>query len=261
MDEFEFLLVEQADGVLQATLNRPKANAFNNQMIEEWLKVLSSAARNDHIRCILLTGAGRFFGAGQDVAVLAEAEEGIAFRQHLRQTYNKVILRMRRLEKPIVGAINGPAVGAALGVALATDIRIAAESASFLYGFTGIGLTADSATSLFLPTILGLARASEMAFTNKPILAQQALEWGLVNRVVPDEELAEVSRAAAEDLAAGPTRAIGLSKRALNRANLARLEQALDYEAYLQEIAGRTVDHQEGLQAFLEKREPAFQGK
>ena len=259
MGELEFLRAEHMDGVLHATLNRSKANAFNNQMIDEMLAVLRSAEKDEHVRCVVLTGAGRFFSAGQDVGVVAE--DPVAFRQHLEQTYNKVILRMRRLEKPVVGAINGPAVGAGLGVALATDIRIAAESASFIYGFTGIGLSADSATSLFLPIHIGLARASEMAFTNKPISAQQASVWGLVNRVVPDEQLMEVAQAAASELASGPTRAIGLSKRAINAAVLPRLEQTLDYEAYLQEIAGRTEDHREGMTAFLERREPAFQAR
>jgi 2-(1,2-epoxy-1,2-dihydrophenyl)acetyl-CoA isomerase len=185
----------------------------------------------------------------------------VSFRQHLHRTYNRVILRMRKLEKPIVGAINGPAVGAGLGIALATDVRIAAESASFIYGFTGIGLSADSGTSLALPLLAGLARAAELAFTNRAVTAPEALEMGLVNRVVPDAELMDQARELAASLASGPTRAIGLSKRALNRSVLGSLEATLEYEAQLQEIAGRTEDHAEGLAAFLEKRQPKFQGK
>jgi 2-(1,2-epoxy-1,2-dihydrophenyl)acetyl-CoA isomerase len=168
---------------------------------------------------------------------------------------------MRRLEKPIVGAINGPAVGAGLGIALATDVRIAAESASFIYGFTGIGLSADSGTSLALPLLAGLARAAELAFTNRTVTATEALEMGLVNKVVPDAELMDQARELAASLASGPTRAIGLSKRALNHSVLGSLEATLEYEAQLQEIAGRTEDHAEGLAAFLEKRQPKFQGK
>jgi 2-(1,2-epoxy-1,2-dihydrophenyl)acetyl-CoA isomerase len=165
------------------------------------------------------------------------------------------------LEKPIVGAINGAAAGAGLGVALATDVRIAAASARFVFGFTGIGLTADSGTSLMLPLLIGLARAAEMAFTNSPLSADQALACGLVNRVVPDGELAAAAGAFAESLAAGPTRALGLTKRAFYHAHLASLPAALEYEAHLQDIAGRTQDHHEGVRAFLAKRAPAYTGR
>ncbi len=258
MTDFEFLDVERDVGVLQVRFNRPKANAFNNVMVDEWLQVLKSAGRETAVRCVLLSGAGRFFSAGQDVSVLARNGEPVSFRTHLERTYNRIILRMRELEKPIVAAINGPAVGAALGIALAADLRLAGESASFVYGFTGIGLTADSATSTTLPLLVGLGRAAEMAFTNRAISATEALAWGLVNRVVPDAELMEQARTLAAELAAGPTHAIGLSKRAFNRNFLGNLDAVLDYEAHLQEIAGRGDEHREGLTAFLEKRKPAF---
>jgi 2-(1,2-epoxy-1,2-dihydrophenyl)acetyl-CoA isomerase len=146
--------------VLTVSLHRPKANAFDGQMIDELLDALKRAGRDDSVRCLILTGAGRFFSAGQDVTAFAEAKGEVAFRKHLQRTYNRLVLRMRQLEKPIVGAINGAAVGAGLGVALATDVRLAAESARFIFGFTGIGLTADSGTSLILPLLVGLARAS-----------------------------------------------------------------------------------------------------
>jgi 2-(1,2-epoxy-1,2-dihydrophenyl)acetyl-CoA isomerase len=261
MTAFEFLEIEQSEGVLLARLNRPKANAFHNAMIEEWLQVLKQAAGDPAVRCLLLTGAGRFFCAGQDVSALGQDGGQVSFRLHLQRTYNRVILRMRQLEKPILAAVNGPAVGAGLGLALAADLRLAAESASFIYGFTGIGLTADSATSLMLPLLIGLGRASEVAFTNRPIPAEQALAWGLVNRVVPDEALLTEAQALAAELAAGPTRALGLSKRAFNRNVLGDLEAVLDYEAYLQELAGRTEDHRSSLAAFLEKRQPEFHGR
>jgi len=261
MGELQFLQVDSTDGVLTAVFNRPKANAFNGPMIEEWLTVLKDAERDDSVRCLLLTGAGRFFSAGQDVTAFEKTDGQVSFRQHLHRTYNRVILKMRKLEKPIVGAINGPAVGAGLGIALATDVRIAAESASFIYGFTGIGLSADSGTSLALPLLTGLARAAELAFTNRTVTAPEALEMGLVNRVVPDSELMDQARELAASLASGPTRAIGLSKRALNHSVLGSLEATLEYEAQLQEIAGRSEDHAEGLAAFLEKRQPKFRGK
>ena len=259
MGEFQFINLDQSGGVLTAALNRPKANAFDETMIEEWLSVLKTAERDDSVRCLVLTGTGRFFSAGQDVSAFDQAE--VSFREHLHRTYNRVITKMRGLEKPIVGAINGPAVGAGLGVALAADLRVAAESASFIYGFVGIGLSADSGTSLAMPLLIGLARSVEMAFTNRPVTAQEALDWGLVSQVVPDDQLMDKVGELAAKLAKGPTRAYGLSKRAINRANMALLRETLEYEAELQEIAGKTEDHAEGLAAFLEKREPKFQGK
>jgi 2-(1,2-epoxy-1,2-dihydrophenyl)acetyl-CoA isomerase len=168
---------------------------------------------------------------------------------------------MRSLEKPIIGAINGPAAGAALGIALACDLRLAAESAVFVFGFTGIGLTTDSGTSLTLPALIGLARANYMAFTNEPLSAQQALEYGLVNKVVAADQLKAEALDLAERLAEGPTKAIGLTKRAFNHSILASLEAALEYEAHLQEIAGQSSDHKEGLAAFLEKRAAQFTGE
>lgn len=255
----EYINLDQSDGVLTAALNHPKANAFNDALIEELLSVLKTADRDEEVRCLVLTGTGRFFSAGQDVTVFEPGE--VSFRKHLHRTYNRVITKMRGLEKPIIGAINGPAVGAGLGVALATDLRVAAESASFIYGFVGIGLSADSGTSLTMPLLIGLARSVEMAFTNRAVSAQEAMEWGLVNQVVPDDQLMDTVGELANKLAHGPTRAYGLSKRAINRATLALLKDALEYEAELQEIAGRTEDHAEGLGAFLEKREPKFRGK
>jgi 2-(1,2-epoxy-1,2-dihydrophenyl)acetyl-CoA isomerase len=228
-------------------------------MVEELISVLKTAQKDDSVRCLVLTGTGRFFSAGQDVT--AFDQDDVSFREHLHRTYNRVITKMHDLEKPIVGAINGPAVGAGLGVALATDLRVAAESASFIYGFVGIGLSADSGTSLTMPLLIGLARSVEMAFTNRAVNAQEALDWGLVNQVVPDDQLREAAGELATRLAKGPTQALGLSKRAIHRASLAFLGETLEYEAELQEIAGRTEDHAEGLAAFLEKRDPKFQGK
>lgn len=261
MTEYKNLLIEEAGAVLTVHLNRPKANAFDGVMVDELLDVLKRAAVDDTIRCLVLTGAGRSFSAGQDIGIILERRADVSFREHLQRTYNRVVLSMRQLEKPIVGAINGAAAGAGLGIALSTDIRIAAESARFFFGFTGIGLTADSATSLTLPLALGLARASEMAFTNEPLTAEQALACGLVNRVVPDSDVFGAAAEMAERLANGPTRALGLTKRAFNRAILGALEQSLDYEAYLQDIASQTQDHREGMKAFMEKRPPNFVGK
>ena len=254
------LLSEQNGGVLTLTLNRPKANAFDQGLVDALLDALRRAEADASVRSVVLTGAGSVFSAGQDVTALGAVDGQVSFRRHLERTYNRLILRVRRLEKPVVGAINGAAAGAGLGLALAVDIRLAARSARFVFGFTGIGLTTDSATSLMLPLLIGLARASEVAFTNAPVSAEQALSYGLVNRVVDDTDLAAEAAKLAAQLAAGPTRALGLTKRAFNHALLPHLEDVLDYEAHLQEAAGRTADHREGVKAFLEKRVPVFRG-
>jgi 2-(1,2-epoxy-1,2-dihydrophenyl)acetyl-CoA isomerase len=221
---------------------------------------LKNAARDEAVRCVLLTGSGGAFSAGQDVKDFQQAE-GLSLRHHLQITYNPLILQMRRLEKPILAAINGPVAGAALGVALACDLRLAADTARFVVGFLGIGLAPDSAVSLLLPALIGLGRATEFAFTNAPIPADKALQWGLVNRVAPAAELPEQARDWARQIARGPVKAMGLTKRDFNRAVLGNLEQVLDYEGHIQEIAGQGAEHKEGVTAFLEKRAAQFAGQ
>lgn len=248
---------ELEDGVWTIALDRPKANAFDREMIAATREAFKQAGRDDRVRCVLLTGRGRIFSAGQDVNEF-QGEGQRSFRKHLQKTYNPLILQIRRLEKPVLAAINGPVAGAALGVAMACDLRIAAEDARFVVGFLGIGLAPDSAVSLLLPRLIGLGRATEAAFGNQPIDARQALDWGLVNRVVPAEELQEEASTWAGSLARGPVNAMALTKRALNYAQLPHLEAVLDYEAHIQEIAGYGSDHQEGLQAFREKRDPEY---
>jgi 2-(1,2-epoxy-1,2-dihydrophenyl)acetyl-CoA isomerase len=261
MSSNETLIIREEVGVLEIQLNRPRANAFDFQMVEALLEACSHARREQAVRCVLLTGSGSFFSTGQDLSVVEDIGLPVPFQHHLKKTYNRIVLSLTQLEKPVLGAINGPAAGAGLGIALATDVRWAAESARFYFGFTGIGLTADSGVSLTLPAHVGLARAAEMAFSNRAVSAEEALAWGIVSRVVPDDSLMDEMREFAISLAAGPTRALGLTKRAFRQAMLKALPGVLHYEAYLQEIAGRTQDHAEGLQAFLEKREPEFRGR
>jgi 2-(1,2-epoxy-1,2-dihydrophenyl)acetyl-CoA isomerase len=251
------LLTELTDGVLTLTLNRPKVNAFNFDLIEAVQAGFKRAERDDEVRCVLLTGSGTVFSAGQDVSEFRQTGD-VSFRYHLQRTYNPLVLQIRRLEKPVLAAINGAVSGAALGIALACDLRIAADTARFVVGFLGIGLAPDSAVSLLLPALIGLGRASEFAFSNAPISAEQALAWGLVNRLAPASELMEQAALFARTLARGPVHAMGLAKRDFNRAVLGNLEQALDYEAHIQEIAGKGYEHQEGVSAFLEKRVPNF---
>lgn len=257
----ETLIVRQEEGVLEVQLNRPKANAFNFAMVDDLLEACAYARKEPDVRCVLLTGAGAFFSTGQDLKVVEEVGVPVPFQHHLERTYNRIVLDLTGLEKPVLGAINGPAAGAGLGIALATDVRWASAGATFHFGFTGIGLTADSGVSLTLPLQIGLARSAEIAFSNRSVSADEALSWGLVSRVLPEDRLLDEMRTFAADLAKGPTRALGLTKQAFRKALLNALPDILHYEASLQEVAGRTEDHAEGLRAFFEKRRPEFKGR
>jgi 2-(1,2-epoxy-1,2-dihydrophenyl)acetyl-CoA isomerase len=253
----EILLTHLENGVFTITLNRPKVNAFNFELIAALQAAFKQAERNEQVRCVYLSGAGDNFSAGQDVTVFLQAQD-ISYREHLLRTYNPLILQIRRLEKPVLAGLNGAVSGAALGIALACDLRIASESARFVVGFTGIGLAPDSAVSLLLPALIGLGRATEFTFSNASISAEQALAWGLVNRIVPVDELNQRAVMIASLLAQGPVHAMGLAKRSFNKAVLGNLEQVLDYEGHLQEIASKSLEHQEGVHAFLEKRPAKF---
>jgi 2-(1,2-epoxy-1,2-dihydrophenyl)acetyl-CoA isomerase len=246
------------DGILTLTIDRPKANAFDLALVGEMQSTFKQATRDASTRVIILTGAGHIFGAGQDIDEIKSHGGELSFREHLLKTYNPLVLQMRQIEKPVIAAINGPCAGASLGSALACDVRIAVPEAWFKVGFSGIGLVPDSAVSLMLPALIGLGRATEFALTNDPISADQALAWGLVNHVVPAESLMAEVTSLAKRLASGPQTAFALTKRSFNKAVLPNLESVLDYEAHLQEIAGHSADHKEGLAAFLEKRPPKF---
>jgi len=246
------------DGILTLTIDRPKANAFDLALVGELQSAFKQAARDISTRVILLTGAGRIFGAGQDIDEIKTHGGELSFREHLLKTYNPLVLQIRQIEKPVIAAVNGPCAGASLGIALACDLRLAVPEAWFKVGFSGIGLVPDSAVSLMLPALIGLGRATEFALTNDPISADQALAWGLVNHVVPAESLMAETTSLAQRLASGPRTAFALTKRAFNKAVLPHLESVLDYEAHLQEIAGCSADHKEGVAAFLGKRPPKF---
>ena len=254
------------DGTVQTiTLNRPNSlNAFNDLMLKELTKAVRAAEKDPAVRCLVITGAGRGFSSGQDLAEGRErynSDQPLELGSHLRAMYNPLILKIRTLEKPVIASVNGVAAGAGCSLALACDIRIAAESASFIEAFIKVGLVPDSGSTFMLPRLIGVSRAMEMAFTGRKIKTDEALRIGLVNQVVPDDQLAQETAALARKLADLPTRAIGLTKRAINAAWRADLETQLDYEAMLQTTAGQTQDHREGVTAFLEKRRPTFQGK
>jgi 2-(1,2-epoxy-1,2-dihydrophenyl)acetyl-CoA isomerase len=251
------ILVAPEAGSVILTLNRPdRANAFNFEMIDELRAALDDAERNPRAHCVVLTGAGNVFSAGQDISEMKRGDV-VSYREHLNRTYNPLILQIRNMGKPVVAAVNGPCAGAAFGVALACDLRIAKSSAYFMVGFSGIGLAPDSGVSLLLPVYIGLGRAQEYFYSNNPITAEQAFSWGLVNQV-GGLGFQKMVRKAAADLAAGPSGAFALGKKAFNHAVLPNLEKALDYEGILQDEAGRSTEHREGVAAFLGKRKPKF---
>jgi Enoyl-CoA hydratase/carnithine racemase len=257
----ETLLRGSADGVLTLTLNRPDAlNAFTVEMKEALLAALKEAARDESVRVVILTGAGRAFSAGQDLKE-RQGPNVNDLGSELRTRYNPIISAMRRLEKPIIGAINGVAAGAGISVAMACDIVIASDKASFTEAFVRVGLVPDTGSSWFLPRLVGYQRAAQMMFTGDPVDAATAERIGLVNRVVAADALMEEATAIAARLAQAAPIALALAKRALNRALQSGLDEALEFEAQLQSIAGRSADHKEGVAAFVEKRPPKFTGE
>ncbi|MCL4265111.1 MAG: enoyl-CoA hydratase/isomerase family protein [Anaerolineae bacterium] len=259
---YETILFEVQDSIATITLNRPdKLNAFNDGMIQETTDAFKQCARDKGVRCVVLTGNGRAFSSGQDLSDVQGREGNFSIGEHLRHGYHRLIKQMLATEKPIIGAINGVAAGAGVGIALATDIRIASDKASFMLAFSRIGLVPDSGTNWLLPRIVGQARAYEMAVTADRIPADKALEWGIVNRVIPHDQLMENVMAWAKPMATGPTLAYGLAKRAMNHAWDMSLDEALEYEAHMQELAARSQDFSEGVTAFLEKREAQFKGE
>ena len=260
MPSFETVGYEAADGVLVITLDRPDSlNALDHRLKEELLAALMAAEDDAEVRAIILTGAGRAFCAGQDLKERQEADEP-DLGTEIRERYIPLILAMRRIEKPIIGAINGVAAGAGCSLALACDIRIAAEGATFIQSFGRVGLVPDSGSSWFLPRLIGHARAAEMIFSTEPVDAHLAERIGLVNHVVPAGRLIDDARAVGAQLAAAAPLALALAKRGLNFALEHDLASTLDFEADLQTLAGRSVDHVEGTAAFVEKRPPRFTG-
>ena len=245
--------------VLTITLNRPDVlNAFNAAM-HQALSAALKEAEADEVRAVAITGAGRGFCVGQDLTEFREAPGDIG--QRLRGNYHPNILALRRLEKPVLAAVNGPAAGAGLSLACACDLRLAAASATFVPAFINIGLVPDSGGTYFVRRLLGTARAFEWMTSGRRLSATEALEWGLVSEVVEDEKLAERAEERAAELAAMPTRGVGLTKRLFDNAENATLEEQLELEAQLQTAATQTADFREGVDAFLEKREPRFEGR
>jgi 2-(1,2-epoxy-1,2-dihydrophenyl)acetyl-CoA isomerase len=262
--DFQHLLVDQEEGVLTITLNRPEVrNALNDRLLAELYEALEAAAQESAVRCVVLTGAGGAFGAGQDLAAFqarAAGERQGTVSEHL-QKYHRVIYAIRHMAKPVIAAVRGPAAGASCNLALACDLRIASENARFIQAFARIGLVPDAGGGFFLPRLVGLGKALELAMLADEVRGPEAERIGLVNRCVPDSEFEEATRALARRLAQGPTRAYGLIKELFNKSCESDLETTLRLEGELQDIAIETEDHREGVAAFLEKRPPRYRGR
>jgi 2-(1,2-epoxy-1,2-dihydrophenyl)acetyl-CoA isomerase len=258
--DFKTLLYQKDQNILTLTLNRPDVfNAFDDTQSYELQDALKAATRDQEIRVIVLTGAGKAFCSGQDLkAILGGGKRDLS--ESLYKRYNPIIRAMRAMPKPIICRLNGVAAGAGCSLALASDIIVAAENASLIEVFVNVGLVLDSGSSYFLPRLVGSARAFELSTMGSKVSAQQAHDWGIINKVVPADQLDEAVAVYTQYYANAPTKAIALMKKMLNKSFNSDLDTMLEYEAYCQKIAGNSADYQEGVTAFNEKRKPSFTG-
>jgi 2-(1,2-epoxy-1,2-dihydrophenyl)acetyl-CoA isomerase len=259
------IVYEVANGVATITLNRPdRYNALNEAMTQELRQAFKASAEDTNVRAVLLTGSGKGFCSGADLLEISQNPD-VSVGDHLRHGLNLLVSEMQTLEKPIVCALNGVAAGAGGSLALACDFRLASDKASFVFGaFVNIGLIPDAGSTFLLPQLIGASRALELAVltdAQNRLNAQQALEWGVVNRVVAHENLMDEACALANKLAQMATRAVGMAKRAIYTASTRTLADAMEYEAQTQDHMAQTHDHREGVTAFIEKRPAAFKGQ
>lgn len=260
----KFVSTELENGILTITLNRPdKLNSFIYDMADELKFAFAKAASQPDIRCVLLTGNGRAFCAGQDLAEATEVSNDPErdLSEIVHHSYIPVIKAIRTLEKPVICAVNGTAAGAGANIALACDIVIASEEAAFIQSFSQIGLIPDSGGTYILPRLIGLARATALTFLGEKVSAAEAVEMGMIWKCYPAEEFMDEAQAVASKLAKMPTRGFGLTKRGFNAGFSNDLETQMKLEAKLQAEAGKTKDYNEGVQAFLDKRKPVFTGE
>jgi 2-(1,2-epoxy-1,2-dihydrophenyl)acetyl-CoA isomerase len=259
---YRFILFEVDQGVARITLNRPDVlNSIHTAMSGEIQEALAHAAREREIRAVLLTGTGRGFCAGQDLDEVRPGATVSDFAAHARKAYTPIVLALRALEKPVVCAVNGVAAGAGANLALACDLVLAAEEATFVQVFAKIGLVPDTGGSFFLPRLVGMARATALAMLAEKITAAQAVDIGLIYRACQAASLDEEASKLAVHLATQPTLGLGLTKRLLNASWVNDLETQLELEAECQGAAGRSADYAEGVAAFLAKRKPVFTGQ
>ncbi|HHT0302402.1 TPA: 2-(1,2-epoxy-1,2-dihydrophenyl)acetyl-CoA isomerase PaaG [Raoultella planticola] len=259
-----FILSEVEQGVMTITLNRPdRLNSFNDLMHQQLAACLTQAERDDNVRCLLITGAGRGFCAGQDLNDRNVDPNGPApdLGLSVERFYNPLVRRLAALPKPVIAAVNGVAAGAGATLALGCDIVLAARSANFVMAFSKLGLVPDCGGSWFLPRVAGRARAMGLALLGEKLSAEQAAQWGMIWQLVEDAELADTSRQLARHLATQPTFGLGLIKKALQVSETNGLDAQLDLERDYQRLAGRSDDYREGVSAFLAKRPPQFSGK
>lgn len=259
-----FILSEVEQGVMTITLNRPdRLNSFNDLMHQQLAACLTQAERDENVRCLLITGAGRGFCAGQDLNDRNVDPSGPApdLGLSVERFYNPLVRRLAALPKPVIAAVNGVATGAGATLALGCDIVLAARSANFVMAFSKLGLVPDCGGSWFLPRVAGRARAMGLALLGEKLSAEQAAQWGMIWQLVEDAELADTSRQLARHLATQPTFGLGLIKKALQASETNGLDAQLDLERDYQRLAGRSDDYREGVSAFLAKRPPQFSGK
>ncbi len=256
------IILEKTHGIGTIILNRPKVfNSFNAEMRQAMLGALEDCANDPAIRCVVITGEGKAFCAGQDLAEIAHAAQSPSFEEILDKGFNLISAKIRALEKPVIAAVNGVAAGAGANVALACDIVVATESASFIQAFTKIGLIPDSGGSWTLPRLVGMARASALMLLGEKVSAKEAEEMGMIYRCYDDELFAGNVQIMAKTLAEMPTRALALTKKALNQAYSNDFTAQMAMETQLQGQAAATEDYTEGVKAFIEKRKPNFVGR
>lgn len=259
---YEALLLDVTDGLATLTLNRPDAlNALNLQIKGELTEVIRRLRDDTEVRAVLLTGAGRAFCAGGDIKEMDPERTAPVARSRMLKILNDILLPLTKLDKPVVAAVNGHAHGAGLSLAMACDVIYAADSAVLSFAFARLGLVPDTGAFFLLPRRVGVARAKELVFTARRFSAAEAKEYGIVSEVLPDDELMPAATAFAQQLASGPTIALGLAKRLLDQSLLVSPEDMAELEAYAQSVAQSTSDHQEGLAAFAERRDPQFTGR
>ncbi len=259
---YNTVIYEVTAGVGNITLNRPDVfNSFNEELSAEFIDALKKAGKDEAVRVVVISGSGKAFCSGQDLKDVKGQAGNRSLSDSVLRRYNPMILTIREMAKPIICKLNGVAAGAGASLALACDIIIASETASLIEVFANVGLVPDSGSSFFLPRLVGYNKAFELITLASKVSAKEAQDMGIIYKVVAPEELNGATNELAQRYATGPTKAYALAKKMLNKAYTAGLGDMLQYEAYCQELAGKSEDHQEGVTAFVEKRKPQFKGK